>query len=466
MNRPIPEIYVSYAWRDREAEPQPEDRESIVEQFCRACSDRGYSVQRDKSSVSYRDSIEQFMQAIGAGKYVLAVVSDKYLRSEYCMFEAVQMMKHDRFEERVFPVVLPDADIFTAEKALDYSVFWKEKTSAFSELLDKAGRDSALAEFLLKERTYKDIHENIAAFITRIARLNVLSADVHLKNGFAHIFDVLEKQRAKDQPAAAAPAAPANPLPVFPKPDLAALRFDHCLRPSQTKWIISRLPDSLNLVAEMGQGRHRIMEDIADSGIAAQGIRVLRVKLALTSLAHLLTDVARQAGLEYAPDGEGIFGLLRRSALQHGQPILFILENLDKILQVPPPEDMDKAYTMDFLHQLNALKNGTFASLIVSTYEPVNHRKFLGESSPLWLEKIELNPLSAEDIAAETARHLPELPEDLQQFIAEQLEFEPNQTHEILSQLLQKLAGRAKPGRDYIGQEIKSLRKTLLNHGR
>lgn len=170
----------------------------------------------------------------------------------------------------------------------------------------------------------------------------------------------------------------------------------------------------------------------------------MRVKLAVTSLAHLLKEVARLAGLENASNGDSLFELLRRSALQHGRSILFILENLDKILQSPPPEDMDKAYSMDFLHQLNALKNCEFASLIVSTYEPVNHRKFLGESSPLWLEKIELNDLSAEDIAAEAARRLPELPEDLRHFIAEQLEFEPNQTHEILSQLLQKLAGRTR----------------------
>ncbi|MEQ1747241.1 MAG: toll/interleukin-1 receptor domain-containing protein [Saprospiraceae bacterium] len=67
---------------------------------------KGYRVLCDKTTVTYRDNIEQFMRAIGAGKYVLAVVSNKYLRSAYCMFEAMRMLAYERFEERVFPVVL------------------------------------------------------------------------------------------------------------------------------------------------------------------------------------------------------------------------------------------------------------------------------------------------------------------------------------------------------------------------
>lgn len=35
-----PEIYVSYAWRDREKDPAPDDRETLVEQFCAACEKR------------------------------------------------------------------------------------------------------------------------------------------------------------------------------------------------------------------------------------------------------------------------------------------------------------------------------------------------------------------------------------------------------------------------------------------
>ena len=467
MTTATPEIYISYAWRDREADPQPDDRESIVEQFCQACEKRGYRVQRDKTSVSYRDSIDQFMRAIGAGKYVLAVVSDKYLRSEYCMFEALRMMAHERFEERVFPVVLPDADIFSAEKALEYSVFWQKKASAFSKLLDEAGRHSAVAEFLLKERTYKDIHENIAGFITRIAQLNVLSADVYLENGFNHIFEALEKQRAKDNPLPQARAAPHHgALPVFPKLNIRELHFEHCLRPAQTKTVVLRLPESMNIVAEIGQGRHRFVEDLLDCGLREKGIRVVQVKLAVNNYANFLYEVARQAEVEYAPGQCDVFELLRRSAQQHRKPVLFILDNMDRLFLSPPPTDLDPAFTMDFLDKLNALKNCDFATLIISTYESVNHREFLGRSSPLWLEKIELNSLSADDLEKETARRLPDLPRELHAFIAGQLEFDPNQTHELLSQLLHRLDGRTRLTRDFIGQEIASLRKNLLKNGR
>lgn len=72
-----PEIYISYAWRDHGKDSTPDDRESIVDAFCKACEERGYTVKRDKSHITYRDSIKEFMQEIGAGKCVLVVVSDK-----------------------------------------------------------------------------------------------------------------------------------------------------------------------------------------------------------------------------------------------------------------------------------------------------------------------------------------------------------------------------------------------------
>ena len=255
-------------------------------------------------------------------------------------------------------------------------------------------------------------------------------------------------------------------LPVFPKLNIRELRFGHCLRPAQTKWIISKLPDSMNITAEVGQGRHRLVEDMNDCGLRDAGIRVIQVKLALNSYANFLQEVARQAGVDYSPGQADVFQLLRSSAQQHGKPVLFILENLDKLFQSPPPADLDGAFTLDFLVKLNALKTCDFATLVVSTYESVNHRQFLGQSSPLWLENIELNSLSADDLEKETARRLPDLHQELRAFIAGQLEFEPNQTHELLSQLLHRLDGRTRLTRDFIGQEIASLRKNLLKNGR
>lgn len=51
------------------------------------------------------------MERIGRGKGVIVVISEKYLKSENCMFELVQISKHQQFADRIFPIVLNNANI-------------------------------------------------------------------------------------------------------------------------------------------------------------------------------------------------------------------------------------------------------------------------------------------------------------------------------------------------------------------
>lgn len=467
------EIYVSYAWNARD-ESGEDSHEYIVDKFCEACEARGHKVHRDKTTMGYRDSIEGFMREIGAGKYVFAVVSAKYLCSETCMFEAVKMLAHERFEERVFPVVLSDADIFKAEKALDYKIHWKDKLVAYSNKLDLAGRDSASTEWQFKERIYKEIHEHVGEFITRITRLNVLSPDKHLADNFAHLFAVLEKQIEQDGVAngqrdidRVTTSHPVNipmlPEPVFPKLNVKNYAFDHCLRPAQVKSVVAKFPSSLNLIGDRGQGRHRFMEDLEACGISSE-VGILRMKLSafLPDYDAFLREIARQGKVQSGT--LDLVDLLRKCAVQQNRPILFILENPDELYANPP--GMDKRFDLGFLQILNALKNADFVTLLLSSYGPVKDLTFQGQSSPLWLEVVSLNSLSHDDIYQETARRVPELPADLRTFISEQLEFEPMHTHDLLNSLLETLESRSTSSRDFIGQELKALRQKYGNHGR
>jgi pterin-4a-carbinolamine dehydratase len=75
-----PKIYFSYAWGD--------EREKIVDELCNTIkSEKKYEVVRDKENLEYKGLISDFMRGIGKGNIVVVVLSDKYLRSDYCMFE-------------------------------------------------------------------------------------------------------------------------------------------------------------------------------------------------------------------------------------------------------------------------------------------------------------------------------------------------------------------------------------------
>lgn len=74
-------VFVSYAWE--------KESERIVDKFEEACAKHNLPFIRDKKDVDYKDSIREFEQRIGRGLCIVLVVSDKYLRSEHCMYELV-----------------------------------------------------------------------------------------------------------------------------------------------------------------------------------------------------------------------------------------------------------------------------------------------------------------------------------------------------------------------------------------
>ena len=67
------------------------------------------------------------LQRLGRGRIVVAVISDKYLKSPYCMYELLEVWRSGGFQERLFPVMLPDARIHRLTDQLDYVAFWQRE---------------------------------------------------------------------------------------------------------------------------------------------------------------------------------------------------------------------------------------------------------------------------------------------------------------------------------------------------
>ncbi len=102
-------VYISYAWDD-EGGGTP-SREEIVNRIEASLRTKGYDVRRDKTNLGYTGRISAFMKEIGRGGCVIAVISDKYLRSAFCMYELLEVYRNREFHKRVCPVILPDARI-------------------------------------------------------------------------------------------------------------------------------------------------------------------------------------------------------------------------------------------------------------------------------------------------------------------------------------------------------------------
>jgi hypothetical protein len=126
--------FVSYAWNDVNEKHEKNlsgdagkgaKRELIVD-YIGKNFDAGkmYQLFRDKNDLQLGDSIDSFMTRIGMGKTAIRVISEKYLKSIYCMSEAYRIENHSDAEKRILNIVLGDANIADLES---YKNYWYDK---------------------------------------------------------------------------------------------------------------------------------------------------------------------------------------------------------------------------------------------------------------------------------------------------------------------------------------------------
>jgi internalin A len=126
-----PEYFVSYALRDDT--PESKERESIVDQLCAAAEERGITILRDKNVLGLGDRISKFMQCIGRGNRVFIVLSDKYLKSPYCMYELYELWRNcrqdnDEFLSHVKVYTLPGTAIWSPLDRAKCAAYWRDES--------------------------------------------------------------------------------------------------------------------------------------------------------------------------------------------------------------------------------------------------------------------------------------------------------------------------------------------------
>jgi len=183
-------VYISYAWG--------EEREEIVNELDRSLQTRGINIVRDKHDLGYKGSIKEFMEQIGRGLCVIAVISDKYLRSRNCMFELVEIAENKQFYDRVFPIVLGDADIYDPVKRSAYVKYWEEKRTELARTmkeLDPANLQGIREDLDLYDR----IRKRISGLASILKDMNTLTPEMHRESEFSDLYTAIVKRMDADQ---------------------------------------------------------------------------------------------------------------------------------------------------------------------------------------------------------------------------------------------------------------------------
>ncbi len=185
-----PAIYISYAWGS--------ESEAIAESVEKEFRKRGLHIIRDKNDLGYKGRIRDFMEQIGRGKYVILIISNKYLRSENCMFELLQIFRNQDFYERIFPVVLDEVRIAKATDRLDLMKYWEDEVANLDKKIRELKELSNIQGVTDDLDLYTEIRNNIARLTHILKDINTLNTDLHINSDFQQLYSLVQNKVQTD----------------------------------------------------------------------------------------------------------------------------------------------------------------------------------------------------------------------------------------------------------------------------
>ncbi|MCI0734635.1 MAG: toll/interleukin-1 receptor domain-containing protein [Methylococcaceae bacterium] len=168
-------IYVSYAWK-------AEAERGVVDALEKIFEANGIRLNRDRN-LGYKDSIKDFMEKLGKGDFVVVVLSEAYLKSQYCMSELIEIHGNGEFHQRVFPVLLEGTRIDRAKDRLPFIRFWEDEYADL-ERQTKEGSLRRIDGIHDDLNLYSNIRDSIDRLLDILGDMNSLTEDVHVGTNF------------------------------------------------------------------------------------------------------------------------------------------------------------------------------------------------------------------------------------------------------------------------------------------
>jgi internalin A len=182
------EIFVSYAWGGESSE--------TVDKLEQSLRGKGIILLRDKNELKYRDAIQDFMKRIGQGKCIVVILSKKYLESKNCMFELTEIAARGDIRDRVFPIILKDANVFDALGRLQYIHYWETKKQELDTHIKQVGGEN-LSGIRNELDQFARVRSTLDGLMDILANMNCLTPEQHEGSDFAELAAALQQRLAK-----------------------------------------------------------------------------------------------------------------------------------------------------------------------------------------------------------------------------------------------------------------------------
>lgn len=192
----IPEIFISYAW---EKQVDGTNWPLILKNLYRTLTNNNYKVHIDINNVKYKDNIKSFMKELGRGKYIICLISAKYLTSLSCMYEVLQILKYPNYKDRIFPILLNDAKIYESSKIINYLKYWDEQINLLNSEVKSLSNIAYATPIFEDIEIMNEVRRAIAKFGDEISNMNVLTSEIHNDSNFEELLKCIKQKINTDE---------------------------------------------------------------------------------------------------------------------------------------------------------------------------------------------------------------------------------------------------------------------------
>ena len=182
-------IFFSYAWDQDEA---------LIVQLYTSLKNDGFNVIKDKENIGYKGVISKFMNEIGSADFVIVAISDKYLKSKFCMYELYEIfrnsgMNSDVFGKKIFPIRIEETlNLGDPDVVNGYIRYWKEQEQEWTKRV-KDESDSITEEQARQYQFTKRLVIDVRNILSCLADINALNLSTLKGNDFADVKSALRE---------------------------------------------------------------------------------------------------------------------------------------------------------------------------------------------------------------------------------------------------------------------------------
>jgi len=189
-------IFLSYCHADA-------DLANIVDKFL--YEQHSIRVTRDIRGVNYAESFKVFMQTIGKHDYVIMLISDRFLKSQACMYEAGELISTRNLEQKLLFIIINDddirfystqpvkpigANIYSSIQRNEYISYWENRYSEEEKSLSQIKSDSAKIEPMKNLREIrKIIDHDISPFLSYLSDVKGMNFGEMMQANFKDILN-------------------------------------------------------------------------------------------------------------------------------------------------------------------------------------------------------------------------------------------------------------------------------------